>query len=260
MGLVFGGGGARCFAHLGVFEALREANIPVDRIVCTSSGALTGALLANAVPIGSIKNEFYKKGIRFGWLRPAPTPFSLFSQKNIVKILDDLLLQHKIEKSKIALNIVTTDLKTGEDFVFSKGRIIDGVCAAMAYPGIYKPFRYKGRYLVDGGITNCIPADVCRKRLDKNGVVISVQLESPYRRKWQPKNYLQVLARAITLSFGRQRFKLMEAYSDIVLEPLQNIGYAYTNLNFLNKKTLEHHYKLGKKETKKRIRKIKELL
>ena len=43
IGLVFGGGGARGLAHIGVVRALREAGVPIDMIGGTSMGAVIGA-------------------------------------------------------------------------------------------------------------------------------------------------------------------------------------------------------------------------
>ena len=48
-----------------------------------------------------------------GWLRFIPSLSAFLSQKNIIRILDDLLPQHKIEKSKIALDIIATDAASG---------------------------------------------------------------------------------------------------------------------------------------------------
>ena len=46
VGVVFSGGGATGFAHIGVLKALEENNIPIDFITGTSAGALIGALYA----------------------------------------------------------------------------------------------------------------------------------------------------------------------------------------------------------------------
>ena len=46
VGIVFSGGGATGFAHIGVLKALEEHNIPIDYITGTSAGALVGALYA----------------------------------------------------------------------------------------------------------------------------------------------------------------------------------------------------------------------
>lgn len=48
VGLVLSGGGAKGAYHLGVLRAMREMDIPVDRVAGTSIGALNGAILASA--------------------------------------------------------------------------------------------------------------------------------------------------------------------------------------------------------------------
>ena len=44
IGVVFGGGGAKGAAHIGVLKVLEEQKIPVDYIAGTSMGAIVGAL------------------------------------------------------------------------------------------------------------------------------------------------------------------------------------------------------------------------
>ena len=51
VGLVFAGGGARGFAHLGVWRALLEQGIEVDCVGGTSIGAVMAALVAADQPI-----------------------------------------------------------------------------------------------------------------------------------------------------------------------------------------------------------------
>ena len=60
LGVTLGGGGSRCFAHLGMFEELIKNNITVDYIAASSTGSIIAALVANNVEIGTIKKEFYK--------------------------------------------------------------------------------------------------------------------------------------------------------------------------------------------------------
>ena len=46
IGLALVGGGARCFAYIGVILALEEAGIKFDYIAGTSIGSIMGAMLA----------------------------------------------------------------------------------------------------------------------------------------------------------------------------------------------------------------------
>ena len=54
IGLTLGGGGAKGFAHLGVFKALSELNIPIDVIGGTSAGSIIASQIALGNPLEKI--------------------------------------------------------------------------------------------------------------------------------------------------------------------------------------------------------------
>ncbi len=51
VGLVFAGGGARGFAHLGIWRALQEQGVEIDYMGGTSIGAVLAALIAADPPV-----------------------------------------------------------------------------------------------------------------------------------------------------------------------------------------------------------------
>ena len=55
IGVVFGGGGAKGAAHIGVLKVLEEQKIPVDYIAGTSMGAIVGALYASGLSAGELE-------------------------------------------------------------------------------------------------------------------------------------------------------------------------------------------------------------
>ena len=63
IGVVFGGGGAKGAAHIGVLKVLEELKIPVDYIAGTSMGAIVGALYAS----GLSADELEKVIIAIDW-------------------------------------------------------------------------------------------------------------------------------------------------------------------------------------------------
>ena len=75
---------------------------------------------------------------------------------------------------KIPLCIVATDVVTGETVYFTDGEIGPALRASCAYPGLFLPVEYRGRILVDGFLTETVPA---RARAMGADVVISVHLE-----------------------------------------------------------------------------------
>ena len=58
LGLALSGGGAKGFAHIGVFKLLEECGLKPDIIVGTSAGALMGALFADGYTPDEIKDLF----------------------------------------------------------------------------------------------------------------------------------------------------------------------------------------------------------
>ena len=58
LGLALSGGGAKGFAHIGVFKLLEECGLMPDIIVGTSVGALMGALFADGYSADEIKELF----------------------------------------------------------------------------------------------------------------------------------------------------------------------------------------------------------
>ena len=267
VGLTLGGGGARCFAHLGVIEVLQKNNIPINCLVGSSMGSIISALIANGVLIEDIKKEFFKRIRRLNWLKPKFSKNGFISQANIKKILECLLPQQNIEDTKIPLYIVATELKTAKLHIFEEGNIIDAVCASSAFPGIYPPVTIGDNIFVDGGVLNNVPADICRKKIGKNNIVISCALEGSF---YDPSlsnytsNSFSVVWRSIYIPLIKTREKITKENSDIILRPLKDIKFNFHSwkdiLKFYNVKLMNYYYEKGKKEMKRKMPLLKKLL
>lgn len=60
LGIAFGGGGMRGFVHLGVIQALEEAEIQAEIVTGTSAGAIAAVLYASSLPLQQIHEEMIK--------------------------------------------------------------------------------------------------------------------------------------------------------------------------------------------------------
>jgi NTE family protein len=263
--IALGGGGARCFAHLGMIDELQNNNIPIDYISSSSMGSIIGILIANGVPISDIKKEFYKKIRRLNWFRPHFSRNGLMSQSNITSLLKKLLPQTKIENTKILISIVATNLNTGKLHLFENGDSIKSTCASCAFPGIYKPITLNNQFMVDGGILNNVPADICRQKIGQDNIVISSMLEGPFDNSLNSlNNPFQIVWRAIYIPLIHSRAKIVKENSDVILKPLDKIYLNFHNwrdiLKFYNVKKMEQYYQKGKEETQKKMPLIKKLL
>ena len=73
--LSLGGGGAKTFAHLGVLDAFRKHNIPIDFLVTCSAASVIGVLYNSGVSSEEIKKEFKRKR---KWIHIARRPIFLW--------------------------------------------------------------------------------------------------------------------------------------------------------------------------------------
>jgi NTE family protein len=263
--LILGGGGARSFAHLGIYDVLKENNINIDLIVSSSMGSLIGVAIASKIPSELIKKEFYKLVTRINWGRINISNKGFFSQRNIIFLLHKLINYKNIEDLPIKTIIIATDLIEAKMVTFTKGDIVKAVRASSAFPGIYSPIKIGNMLLSDGGIINSIPSDIGRKNVGKEGIVISSILDNNRRAPLKDlKNTFQIIWRSIYIPLVISREKNVRENSDVIFKPLNSEALTFKNwkdvLKFHNPRIMESFYNKGRVEAKKHISKIKRLI
>ena len=68
-----------------------------------------------------------------------------------------------LENLKIPFCCVAANIRTAEEVVLKSGAVCKAIRASMAIPGIFKPVERGDFLLVDGGMLNNLPVDICRK-------------------------------------------------------------------------------------------------
>jgi NTE family protein len=175
IGLALGSGSARGLAHLGVIRAIEDAGIEVDFIAGTSMGALIGAIHA-AGKLDELEAAF----LGFDWKKTTSffdvvLPKSgLLDGARVSELVRAHIHADTIEALAIPFAATATDIVSGEEVVIKSGDVIEAVRASISVPGIFTPVRSNGRILVDGGITNPVPASAVRAM--GAGIVIAVDL------------------------------------------------------------------------------------
>jgi NTE family protein len=56
-----------------------------------------------------------------------------------------------------------TILASGQPMIFNKGDLALAVRASCSVPFVFEPARYRGHFLVDGGLSNPLPGKILRK-------------------------------------------------------------------------------------------------
>ena len=160
-GIVFSGGGVRGFSYIGVMRALKEAGIEFDMVAGTSIGSLMGALYALDMPIEEM--EQYALKVKQSDFTSSKIMFVPSKTERFEKMLDDILKDNTFETLKKPLCVVAVDLKTGKEVHLTSGNLKKAIAGSCAVPGVFTPVEHNNMILVDGLLTNNIPADALRE-------------------------------------------------------------------------------------------------
>jgi NTE family protein len=102
--------------------------------------------------------------------------------KRVENFLKPIVGDVTIDKCKIPFSAVATDIFTATQVILSEGSLLKAVRASISIPVVFVPLKYQGRFLVDGGILNPVPADVARTMGASFTIAVNV-LNDPRKRR-----------------------------------------------------------------------------
>ena len=219
--LALGGGAARGWAHIGVLNALCDAGLKPDIVVGTSIGAIVGGHYAagRLQELEAFVRPLTRRGV-LGYVDLSVSGSGIIAGQRLFDRFDDHLGDLTIEKLPTRFVAIATELSSGHEIWLRRGRVTDAVRASSAIPGIVKPVRLNGRWLIDGSLVNPIPVSVCRALgaraviavnlvgdvFGRGGILIEEDLESetepvvgndPTMGKWNGRAALKLLHRQL---------------------------------------------------------------
>ena len=156
--LALASGGPRGFAYIGAIEELQARGYKITSVVGTSAGSLVGGIFA-AGGLQAFKEWLYS-------LDPVKVmtlmDFSLSKNylvkgDKVIRAIKERVPEVNIEDLPIPFAAVATDLFTGEEVVFREGPLFNAIRASISIPSMFRPVKWKGRTLVDGGMVNTFP-------------------------------------------------------------------------------------------------------
>jgi NTE family protein len=181
VGLVLAGGGARGFAHIGIYRALRERGVEIDFVGGTSIGSVMGVLFASDRPYEDIE-----KDVRKVFTLNPTGDFNWFPVLSLIKgqrlrgimsraVQDFLGFDADIEDLWKNFYCVATNYSRASEKVIRHGNIVKSLSASISIPGALPPVIHNGELLCDGGTFNNCPVDVM-SRTRGVGKIIGIDL------------------------------------------------------------------------------------
>lgn len=181
IGLALGGGAARGIAHIGVLQVLEANGIRPDCIAGTSIGSLVGGMYAAG--ISPTRMQVLAENLRWRSLASVNIPSislanlslsggnipflegatGLFDLHKIVVWIESVLGRAvTFEELQIPFAAMATDLVNGTSVALNEGPIATAIHASCAVPMIFTPVHRGERMLVDGGVSQNLPAAAVR--------------------------------------------------------------------------------------------------
>ena len=163
IGVAFGGGAARGWAHIGVLQALLEAGIRPSVVAGTSIGAVVGGChVADRLDhLIDFARGLTRRKV-FGYFDLNLSGSGLINGERLNIVLRDAIGDMRIEELPVPFTAVATEIGSGHEVWLSRGDLVDAVRASYAIPGVFRPVSLDGRWLFDGALVNPIPVTVCR--------------------------------------------------------------------------------------------------
>lgn len=145
-------------------------------------------------------------------------PSGIISGNNVENLFNDLSVGYQDSIDFMDLPIpfacVTTNMLDGSETVLKSGKIAYAMRSSMAIPIVFAPAEYNNMLLVDGGMVNNFPTDVCREM--GADIIIGVELTKGFKVDMaqvesMPGMVSQLMA-IVTSGRNAENRKLCDAY------------------------------------------------
>ena len=176
-GIVFSGGGARGYAHVGVQQIIEENRIPIDYIGGSSMGALLGASMAmgnTTQDIKAMSAMFANKKALYDYTLPL---VSLMKSSKLSGFCKTVYGAQRIEDLWVPFFCLSSNLADGREVLHDRGPLWKVIRSTISLPGVFSPVPTgNGDLLTDGAVLNTFPVSIMKRRLGGKGFIIGVNV------------------------------------------------------------------------------------
>ena len=163
---VLSGGGSLGAVQVGMLQALAARGVRPDLLIGTSAGALNAGYVAGhgtspaaLDDLAAVWADLRRRDVfplqpaRLGAAALGRAP-SLCPNDSLHRLIDRHIRFDRLEDAAIALHVVTTDVRSGEEVVLSTGDPVEAILASAAIPAVFPSVRIGDRDLIDGGVAD----------------------------------------------------------------------------------------------------------
>lgn len=260
VGVALGSGGIRGFALIGVLQALKDSNIPIDFISGSSIGALVASHYALFQEPELLKKEFLadNKSKKLPNILDLGFKGGLIKGDKFANFINYLFEKKSFLDTKIPLRIMATDLVDGKAHIFSQGNLAFSVLASCTIPVLFEPVKVNQHYFVDGGLSDPVPVEA----LKKIGADVTIAVNLYHRNEFISRRF--TIIKAAIRSSRIALYNLAQASvkkADVIISPDMSPFTEEDNFKkYLTPDMIEKMITVGYDETIKHLTVIKKAL
>ncbi len=163
IGIAFGGGLARGFAHIGVIKTLLKEGIIPQIVSGTSIGSVVGACyLADKLQELEEWALSLNRKTLLSYLDLTLGSPGIIKGKKLNKLLISNFGRMNVQDLEFPYVAVATSLLTGHEVWIQRGHVVEAMRASYSLPGIFAPVERNDRLLIDGALVNPVPTAPCQ--------------------------------------------------------------------------------------------------
>ena len=237
VGIALGGGAAFGLAHLGVLQVLERNQIPIDLVVGCSMGSMIGIAYAAGFSLSDMIEKAHEMGKRSKMIMGIDFSLSapgVLAGNRLRDLYTPLLgSKQRFEDLVKPCRTVATDIESGERVDIGKGSLEDAYRASIAVPVVISPIKIDGRVLVDGGVSDPVPAEVVRDM--GADICIAVNVVPPLKKGVEMKvsQYVRQLAKINPFSFFARDQGFPNLF-DITMNSMQTLQHELGNFKAIS--------------------------
>ena len=156
VGIAFGAGGAKGWAHVGVLRSLERAGYVVDAVAGSSVGAWVGAWTAlghDAAAVEELLRERFDDYAVHAIFRQGGPQGTAVMTRAARETTQDA----RFADLAVPLTVLAADLAGKQPAVLDEGPVAQALVTAMTVPGLYPPVRRGAQRLVDAVVLTPVP-------------------------------------------------------------------------------------------------------
>ena len=237
--VMFGGGGAKGIAYIGVIKFLEDNTeyFDIKEIVGVSIGSVFGLFYAIGYTSDELQHAFTK--LKVGQLKKISikklfTDYGLDDCSRIMNWISDMVIAKGIDKditfkqlrerNDKVLRIFSKNLNTYEDTIFDETfygemKILDAVRMSIGIPLLFTAVKYKGDIYIDGGIAKSYPIEI-HDFYSKNNDFLGFKLSKGTTKQYDNNEII---------TFNSYVVNLMKCFLKTKSERLNNTVYIDTS-------------------------------